>query len=754
MRSLTLWLALGLGFVSLLPAQEPAPASAQPTAVPGAYVVQFRERSFDLEPFRDAIRAGRSAAEIAQIVARMEESVRADQLGFVREVEALGGRVTHQWWIINGAAVGDVVGPAVERLTALPNVASVEPVVLHEALNNTARNSTHHEADQANLRRDAQGQPVLGTGVTVAILDTGVDARFGGSGTPNRAYFVGGNTANNTSGGLGGSRLRVVFGAASSTDTEDAHGHGSHVSGSVASDDSTYRGIAPGAWLAGVKITTSSSGNASTTSIVNGWQWVAAQRAAYDIRVANNSFSGSPSLTDPIQVALDNTARNADVLICCAAGNSGSNTSSSQNVWNGLAVGSLDKNSLAVSSYSGTGPLDGFGRTYPDIACVGRSVLSILRDSTAGSSSSGTSMASPMASGGAALVRSAVPTISAIEAKAILLNTTKFNRTSRNTYGLGVMDCDAAVAQALAGDYQTVQLPPGSTPYSLLFTAAASGTLPITAVWMHPGGSQFDNVDMRIYDGPTLVASDLNTLNSYESVQFTAQAGRAYRLELTRVGTSVIPTLDVAIAGFRSAPVLPPSLTAINPAQTTNGALATITLDGSFDRIQSVDVGAMSITNFQQVSATRLTFTLPSPAEIGASLPVTVTNASGTSNQLALRIDGTHPMRISGVGIGLRGFPSTIDCLGDAGFSTLMFVSPSNQPSVLPGIVSLGIAANFSLLFEAGSFALDGRGSARAQFTLPASIPAGLYHFQAITFDLGALSAPLESSNVFTVNLF
>ena len=82
----------------------------------------------------------------------------------------------------------------------------------------------------------------------------------------------------------------------------------------------------------------------------------AQRRVSDNIRVANNSFSGSPSLTSSIQVALDNTALNADVLACCAAGNSGTNTASSQNAWNGLAYGSINKNSLAVSSFSGRGP--------------------------------------------------------------------------------------------------------------------------------------------------------------------------------------------------------------------------------------------------------------------------------------------------------------------------------------------------------------------------------------------------------------
>src|SRR5690606_21241114 len=99
-------------------------------------------------------------------------------------------------------------------------------------------------------------------------------------------------------------------------------------------------------------------------------------------------------------------------------------------------------------------------------------------------------------------------------------------------------------------------------------------------------------------------------------------------------------------------PVVPPTLANISPNQTSNGGLQTITLDGSFDRIQQIDVGGMQITSFTQVSATRLTFTMPRPAEIGAALPVSVTNSAGTSNPLSIQVDGTHPIEFTGVGLG------------------------------------------------------------------------------------------------------
>ena len=206
--------------------------------------------------------------------------------------------------------------------------------------------------------------------------------------------------------------------------------------------------------------------------------------------------------------------------------------------------------------------------------------------------------------------------------------------------------------------------------------------------------------------------------------------------------------------GFGNTPPTAPTLTAITPARVGNNAGATVTLDGSFDRIQRIDVGTMSITSFTQVSATRLTFTMPAPAEIGNALAVTVTNAAGTSNALAIRVDGTHPMRLGGIAVGVRSFPFIVDAVGDTGWDALLFLSTSNRPSVLPGIVSLGIADNFMLLFQAGAASLDLHGSASFPVTLPNTVPGGMYYFQAITYDPTNITVPLEVSNVFAVNFF
>lgn len=726
------------------PPKPPAPA-----VVPDSYVVLFEKRSFDLEAFRAAVRSRRPAAEVEAIVNGLEAAVERDQAEFAATVRGLGGRLTGQYWIINGACVDDIDAGDLAVLRTLPNVADVQPNRIHAIANNVARNVNHHEADQANQRQTSGGAFVRGTGVAVAVLDTGVDRLFGGTGLPNPSYYIGGNQSNNQGGGLNGSRLLAAYGVgALGNQTEDGHSHGTHVSGSVASDYSSYRGMAPGAWVVGIKVA-DDQGFGNTNTLVQGWQLAAARVVADNILVANNSMSGSPSLSDPIQMALDSAAYNADLLCVVAAGNGGTNTSASQNAWNGLAVGAVTKNSLTVASFSGQGPLSSFGRTYPDITAVGVSVFSTLINSTTGFFSDGTSMASPMVAGGAACVRQVDAAMTATETKALLLARTKHVQTSRNTFGLGLLDIDAAVGAALVHDYGTARLTSGAPVWRRQFTVSTSGLQPVAIAWMHAPGVAIDNVDLRIRDANNnVVGQDLNTLNSYEKVNFLANPG-TYTAEVTWVNPVGSRTVEFAISGVGSLlPTAPPTLSAITPARVSNPSPGTITLDGTLlDTIDRVTVGGVDVTSFTVVSSTRVQVSLPGPFLIGTH-NVTASNVVGTSNALQLTVDGVHPMVLSAPPFSARGFPTDLSGIGDRNWITVLFASTSTVPSNWPGVVMLDMGNNFSELFQLVVLANDGRGSWAVSLRVPTSLPSGFgLLFQAITIDPLNPAPPIESSN-------
>ena len=82
---------------------------------------------------------------------------------------------------------------------------------------------------------------------------------------------------------------------------------------------------------------------------------------------------------------------------------------------------------------------------------------------------------------------------------------------------------------------------------------------------------------------------------------------------------------------------------------------------------------------------------------------------------------------------------------------TAVFVaSPSNQPSVLPGIVTLGIGSGFGSLVWMATLRADTRG----YLEVPVPNPGGLgtiVYWQVLTFDPNSLSVPFEVSNVSSV---
>lgn len=746
--------------LTLASALTPALATAQEAVgtlpervVPNSYVVIFNERSFTLDEFRDAIYARRPAGEVDTIVAKMDAAVQRDQANFVTQVESLGGQVVNQWWIINAACVANVGAGQLATLRSLPNVAEVQPNRIYSVVNNTARNSANHEADQANQRLTG-GAPVIGTGLSVAVLDTGIDALYAATGRPNPAFYIGGNQNNTAGGGILGSRVKGVY--ATSFGTEDGHGHGTHVAGSIGSDYANYRGMAPGTWLLGIKVA-SDQGFGDTNTIVSGWQRAAAQRAADNVRVANNSMSGSPQLTEAAQMALDSAALNADILCVVASGNNGLDTSASQNAWNGLAVGAVNKTSLSIAAFSCRGTLSGFGRTYPDISAVGVSVLSATPNALGGAISDGTSMASPMVAGGAACVRQVNSAITAREAKALILNTTKGTTNQRTTFGLGILDIDAAVERALAGDYGTVRLSNTQNTWRRTFNVPSIRVVSVTATWMHPPGSTIDNVDLRIFDPNNVqVASDLNTLNSYEKATFTALAPGNYVAEIRWVNATAARTVDVAIAGVGSLlPTAPPALTSLTPGTVSNPTPAEVTVTGTnLEAVNRVTVNGTDLTSFSVDSNTQLRFTLPGPFAIG-NLSVTASNVVGTSNPLQLTVNGVHPMQLTGAAFGARGFATNYTAIGDGGWISVLFFSDSNVSSTLPGFVTLGIGNNFAQLYQLAVVANSSAGTFSVPLTVPTSVGTGLtLHLQAITVDPANLNPPIESSNRVSTTFF
>jgi subtilisin family serine protease len=273
-----------------------------------------------------------------------------------------------------------------------------------------------------------------GAGIGVAVLDTGVDLEH-----PDFAGRIAG-MADFTGEGVA-----------------DLNGHGTHVAGIACGDgrahNGAYTGIAPCAYLYVAKVL-DRQGAAYMSDVMAGLDWAIEQ----DVHVINLSLSGPPpgDGSDALSETCDLVVERGFV-VCVAAGNSGPESSTigppgcARQV---ITVGaSTDDDTLLDAS--SRGPTSD-GRTKPDVVFPGLGIVSCrAQDTTLGSpldlaytEVSGTSMATPHASGLAALLLEDDPGLTPVEIKELMTTTAVDLGCEQNVQGAGRGDAAAAVAQA------------------------------------------------------------------------------------------------------------------------------------------------------------------------------------------------------------------------------------------------------------------------------------------------------------------
>lgn len=502
------------------------------------WIVQFKERSFDLAPYRRAV-LREDKAEVERLVARMEKLCVQDRIAFDRLVASLGGETLRHWWIINACAVR-LPKALLPRLRAREEVLAIYPDSFQFPNIFTSTNAKNHNADVL------QAKGIRGLGTSIAILDTGQDAQMGKSGRPHRSYFVDGNLGNKGAKGIGGTRL-LANKKIGYLSAEDALGHGTSVAGIAAGarwgSSGSDHGHAYGAGIAGYAIADLLTGAARSSTIVQAWQTVAKDRLNLGIKVANNSYSGSPNPLDPVQQALDSVALNADVLICVSAGNGGTSTVRSQSATNGLAVGAVEANTHLLANFSARGPLSGDPqRTYPDLVACGLKVVTPRIDSeTLNAVVSGTSMSAPQVAGAAGILRGAFPKLRADETKALLLASAQPLRLENpgiglNGLGQGLLRDDLAydAASKTAQHFRGLLLST-SPRFSYKLPVQKGRVYSVALAWFRTRltSTLWSNLDLDILDGTRLVAAGHSLRNLYERVLFVAPRTGTLTLRVT-----------------------------------------------------------------------------------------------------------------------------------------------------------------------------------------------------------------------------
>lgn len=275
---------------------------------------------------------------------------------------------------------------------------------------------------------DLWAKGLRGRGVTVAVLDTGID----------RQHAV------NTFGG----RIKAIQ-SFTGDDGYDQQGHGTWCIGAVGDARYGY-GAAPECTMLVGKVL-GNDGNGSEEAIINAMNWAVSQGA----QVISMSLGGSGTPDGPMALAATAAAAKG-VVVVCAAGNSGysgTNSIMAPAIGSGtLCVRAVDTNNN-VAGFSS----DGF---HPGVGALGVNTLGLGLNGQFGRSLSGTSMATPRVAGVAALLVQAGFTADKI--RDTLISAAMGPRVSGSRGGWGIMDALATynvLVQALTPDQAVTPQP-------------------------------------------------------------------------------------------------------------------------------------------------------------------------------------------------------------------------------------------------------------------------------------------------------
>ncbi|NBE93482.1 serine protease [Nonomuraea sp. KC401] len=279
-----------------------------------------------------------------------------------------------------------------------------------------------------------------GSGTTVAVLDTGVDAAH-----PDLAGKVAGR--------------RDFTGE---DVTGDPHGHGTHVASTIAGagTDGGAKGVAPGATLLNGRVL-GGDGFGQLSWIIDGMEWAAGeQRAA----IVNMSL-GSSEAGGPLTAALSRLSEQYGTLFVVAAGNDGCDScvGAPGDAPEALTVGAVDREDR-LAGFSSRGPIVADQAVKPDVTAPGVDI-SAARPGGGHVAMSGTSMATPHVAGAAALLRQARPGVTGGELKSLLMATADPGRDIPvDAQGAGRIDVAAALKNPVAASAGSVgfgRLAPG-----------------------------------------------------------------------------------------------------------------------------------------------------------------------------------------------------------------------------------------------------------------------------------------------------
>ncbi|MBB1311710.1 S8 family serine peptidase [Pseudoalteromonas sp. SR41-8] len=330
----------------------------------------------------------------------------------------------------------------------------------------------HYYEQAGGLNLPTAWDTATGSGVTVAVLDTGYRPHIDLNANILPGYDMISDTFVANDGGARDSDARDPGDAVSAGEcgnNNSAQGsswHGTHVAGTVAAVTNNGEGVAGVAYDAKVvPVRVLGKCGGLTSDIADGIIWASGGSVsgvpanANPADVINMSLGGSGSCSSTTQNAI-NQARNNGTVIVIAAGNDNDNANNyNPGNCNGVV------NVASVGRNGGRAYYSNYG-TSIDVAAPGGAQSfandseGVLSTHNSGSSSpssdsyhysQGTSMAAPHVAGVAALIKQAKPTATPDEIESILKSSTRSFPATCNNCGTGIVDAAAAVAAASGG---------------------------------------------------------------------------------------------------------------------------------------------------------------------------------------------------------------------------------------------------------------------------------------------------------------
>jgi serine protease AprX len=353
------------------------------------------------------------------------------------------------------------------RVSHLPSVRSVYGNRTLQSTMDTRLdiNGVNRAGLDSDLSNNNGGTPLTGRGVTVAVLDTGLDGTHAD---------LSGRVVQNVK-LLDTQSVNVGFNNPLATEnlpnTDQAYGHGTFVAGVIAGNgtrsDGKYSGVAPNARLVGL-----SAGDLTLSFVLSGFDYLLANNEKLNARVLNCSFSANAlyDVNDPVNIATRIlTERGVNVVFSAGNTGSGLHTLNPYAVapWV-ISVGATD-NQGHLASFSSRGDF-GSALFHPTLVAPGVGIISLRASGVnltgtnglAGgdaslaptelpfyTTASGTSFSAPQVAGTVALMLEANPNLTPAQVRDILCRTaTPLPNYYQHEAGAGMLNAYAAMLEA------------------------------------------------------------------------------------------------------------------------------------------------------------------------------------------------------------------------------------------------------------------------------------------------------------------